>query len=249
MDFTYDPALVALSVALCVLGAFTGLVVTSGLKYLQRHEAILRIMLGALGIGGGIWAMNFVALIALVLPVDPSFGIVNTLTSASVVIIFTGFALGIICWRKRGIPSYCLGALCITAGLAAMYWLSIDALTASYRVGYYWFGLVVSLAIAFQASAAMLWFAFRERAVLDTFLGSLALGLAIAAAHYSAVEAAHIVPLGSALLLPGSTRVDYSLALSVAIAVYAVCGFCIGIFTLVSYIKRARPKAQRGAAR
>jgi hypothetical protein len=42
---------------------------------------------------------------------------------------------------------------------------------------------------------ASLWFAFRQRGVVDTFIGAIVLGLAIAAMHYSGMEASRFLPV------------------------------------------------------
>ncbi len=69
MPFTYDPALVALSIAIAILGSFTGLVMTAGIRRIRGPEVALRVALGGIGVGGGVWSMHFIAMLAVVLPI------------------------------------------------------------------------------------------------------------------------------------------------------------------------------------
>ena len=51
MEFTYNPGFVALSIGVAILGSFTGLVMTCGLRQGEVSAAKLRMVLGALGVG------------------------------------------------------------------------------------------------------------------------------------------------------------------------------------------------------
>ncbi len=81
VDFTYNTGLVALSIAVAMLGSFTGLVMTTGIRNAGSAEVKLRIVLGALGIGGGIWSMHFISMLAVILPIQLSYDIAETATS------------------------------------------------------------------------------------------------------------------------------------------------------------------------
>lgn len=245
MNLIYDPALVALSIAMAMLGAFTGLVVTAKLRNLDGYEAVLSILLGALTIGGGTWAAHVIALCAIDYPVQPHFDLVMSAISGAVIILFTAAALSIVSMRLLGILSLPAGAVCFVAGLAIMVLLEATALTENNQLDYSVFSLVTALAIAAQAAIATLWFVFHERALLGTFVGSAALGLALSAAQFSALASVQVLPAAAAesIAIAGA---NYSLALSVAIAAYALCGLCIGVFTLVSLIKQGGPRGAAG---
>ena len=100
-------------------------------------------------------------------------------------------------------------------------------------IQYSWFGVVISVLIAIQASAVALWFAFRQRGVIDTFLGAIFLGLTIALMHYSGMEATRFLP-GAAmeedLTLLWSEKY---LAFAITVTIYGVCSTCLVVFSFL----------------
>lgn len=239
MEFTYNPGLVALSIVAGILGAFTGLVMMSGIGRVRGAERVLRIVLGGLGIGGGIWSMHFIAMLAVVLPLKLSYSIPETIISAAFAIVFTTLALWIVaCQTLRGM-SLPLSALLLGAGIGAMHYLGMYGIRGC-LLQYSWLSVVISLLIGVNVSAAALWFAFRARGVADTIIGSIALGLAIALMHYTAMEATRFLPSSSAGQLANvfNGRV---LAVAVAITLYSICSICLIAFAVLTFAKRRRP--------
>lgn len=248
MDYTYDPALVALSIATSMLGAFTVLVVTAGISRVHPLEIALRVLLAALSLGSGIWATHFVSLIAMSLPVAPEFDLSFAAFSMIVMMISGGGAFAIVAVRRFGWISFAFASFLLTAASASMQMPGFNALSNNYGLDLSLFSGVMAVVFALQTSVAMLWFSSHERALLGTFLGAIALGLAISATNYSALEAVTLrLPAGAPLNMQAAGP-DYTVALSAAGAVYAICGLCIGIFALVGSIKRAGPGGRQGVA-
>jgi NO-binding membrane sensor protein with MHYT domain len=245
MEFTYDPALVAVSIAIAILGSFTGLVMTSGIQRIHGPEAFLRIILAGIAVGGGIWAMHFVAMLAVILPIPLGYNVAQTATSALIAMIFTAIAFSIMSRKTPGAYTLPAGAVLLGAAIGAMHYLGMYAVRGACRLEFSWLGVAISLIIAVQASAIALWFAFRERGLLDSLLGAVALALAVASMHYSAMEATRFLPAettGEALQNVLSHQV---LALAVSITVYILCGSCIVIFALLTFARRAKLRRQR----
>jgi NO-binding membrane sensor protein with MHYT domain len=94
--------------------------------------------------------------------------------------------------------------------------------------------------IAVQASAIALWFAFRTRGVLDTFIGAFVLGLAIASMHYTGMEATRFLPLESPFDLSGMLS-EPVLAVAIAVTLYSVCSISLVVFAILTF---ARPSAR-----
>jgi NO-binding membrane sensor protein with MHYT domain len=235
VEFIYDEGLVALSIAVAMLGSFTGLVMTTGIRNVSGPEAKLRIILGGVGIGGGIWSMHFISMLAVILPIELSYDVAETATSAVIAVVFTATALAIVSSRRFGAMTLPLSALFLGSGIGGMHYLGMHAIRGGCVLLYSWTGVAISVAIAIQASGVALWFAFRDRGVLDTFLGSIVLGLAIASMHYSGMEATRFLPASS----PGETlRLLLSenyLALAIAVTLYIVCGTCLLVFVVLVF--------------
>lgn len=237
MDFTYDTGLVLLSIAAAILGSFTGLVMTTGIKNVRGPQAALRLVLGGLGVGGGVWSMHFIAMLAVVLPIPLSYDIAATVASAIVAIVFTSAALWIVSQKKLGQVSLPLSALFLGLGIAAMHYMGMGAIRGC-GTQYSAPGVILSVLIAIQASAVALWFAFRERGVLDTLAGSIVLGLAIAAMHYSGMEATRFERSASMAL--NHVLSEPLLAVAIAITLYSVCSICLIVFAVLTFSRKSR---------
>src|SRR5262245_12100260 len=125
MEYTYNPSLIALSIAVAILGSFTGLVMTAGIRRTSGALRSLRIFLGALGIGGGIWSMHFIAMLAVILPIELSYNVPQTVVSALIAIGFTSVALTIVVSNRFGNATLPLSALFLGAGIGAMHYLGM----------------------------------------------------------------------------------------------------------------------------
>jgi NO-binding membrane sensor protein with MHYT domain len=62
---TYDYLLVAASVLVSLMASFTGLTLTKGISALPEGRRKMQIVMAALALGGGIWSMHFVAILAM----------------------------------------------------------------------------------------------------------------------------------------------------------------------------------------
>jgi NO-binding membrane sensor protein with MHYT domain len=246
VDFTYNTGLVMLSIAVAMLGSFTGLVMTTGIRDAGSSEVKLRIVLGALGIGGGIWSMHFISMLAVMLPIHLSYDVAETAASAVIAIIFTAMALAIVSSRKFGSATLPVSALFLGCGIGGMHYLGMHAIRGGCTLLYSWVGVGISVAIAIHASSVALWFAFRQRGVLDTFLGAMVLGLAIASMHYSGMEATSFLPTSSPMEELKMVLLENYLALAIAVTQYAVCGTCLIVFAILVFRPSAshRPSAK-----
>jgi NO-binding membrane sensor protein with MHYT domain len=242
VEFTYDKGLVALSIAVAMLGSFTGLVMTTGIQNARGAEVKIRILLGGLGIGGGIWSMHFIAMLAVILPIPLRYDVMETAISAIIAINFTAAALAIVSSRKFGRATLPLSALFLGSGIGGRHYLGMHAIRGGCVLLYSWLGVALSIAIAIQASGVALWFAFRQRGVLDTFLGSAVLGLAIASMHYTGMEATRFVPTSGVAGVLQMVLSENYLALAIAVTQYLVCGTCLIVFAALVF----RPRARQG---
>ena len=238
MEFSYDSGLVAASIAIAILGSFTGLVVTTGIRHVQGPEVILRALLGGLGVGGGTWSMHFIGMLAVNLPIPLSYDLAETASSAALAVIFTALAFAIFARNLFGRYTLPVSALFLGTGIAVMHYLGIDAIRGNCLTTYSWLGVFISVAIAVQASSVALWFAFRERGVVDTLLGAVALGLAIASMHYSGMEATRFLPVENATEMFHGALSKAHLAIAISFTIYSVCGLCIFVFAFRTFARR-----------
>ena len=74
LDSSYNDGLVWLSIAIAALSSYAALSVADRIKATESGT-IKKIWLiaGALSMGGGVWAMHFIAMLALKLPIEEPF--------------------------------------------------------------------------------------------------------------------------------------------------------------------------------
>jgi diguanylate cyclase len=92
MFIIYDPTLVLLSIFVAIIGSLTGLALTFGYDAPSMVFAPKSLIRGAVIIGGSIWSMHFVAMLAVKFPVAISYNSLETLLSLCVAIFFTASA-------------------------------------------------------------------------------------------------------------------------------------------------------------
>src|SRR3546814_6629116 len=78
---TYDPYLVALSILVACFASYTGLDLGGCVALTQGPMQGIWLTVAALTMGGGIWSMHFVAMLAFVLPMPMSYDIGLTVLS------------------------------------------------------------------------------------------------------------------------------------------------------------------------
>src|SRR6476659_8033041 len=100
---THNPYLVALSILVAAFASYTAL--DLGGHVAAARGLARRVWLGAAAItmGGGIWSMHFVAMLAFIMPTPMSYDIGLTTLSLMVAIFVTGVGFYVIS-RKRASP-------------------------------------------------------------------------------------------------------------------------------------------------
>lgn len=221
---TYDPVLVVASVLVAIMGAFTGLRLTSGLRRLEPAARRPRIAQAAIALGGGIWSMHFVGMLAVGIPVVITYSALPTLISVLVAILVVGVGLIALHFGARTQVRILLAGTLTGLGIVSMHYIGMSAITGNCIVGYDPLGPVLSTGIAIGASILALELAYRRRTLLMTALGAVALGLAISAMHYVAMLYTGFQAVADPQPAPTPSLSVGMLALVVSLACFVICG-------------------------
>jgi NO-binding membrane sensor protein with MHYT domain len=185
---------------------------------------------GAVIIGGSIWSMHFIAMLAVKFPMAVNYNSTETLLSLCVAVFFTGIGLSIASTRRFGRLRIPAAGVLMGSGIGGMHYLGMNAIRGC-GLSYDFDGVVLSLAVAIGASAIALWFAFRERGAFETLLGGVFLGLAITGMHYTGMYATSYYPISISFDVGAPLLSQTVLALSVAAATLAICGIYLFLFS------------------
>lgn len=232
MPVTYDPAIIALSVVIAIQGGYVSLMLARRLASLGlgpdgwatagRRKALLAA--SALALGIGIWAMHFIGMLAVKLPVAMNYDLLWTLVSALVCILVVGLGVFVASFGRLT-PKRLAGAgLLMGAGIAMMHYVGMSALRANCIVSYSPALVAASFAVAVAASGLALWLAFSPTHKPHLMAGAACMGLAISGMHYTGMAAATFLPAEDLVAISAPVLSLDLLAIVVAVTAFVICG-------------------------
>ena len=202
LDASFDPGIVLLSVALAWLTAYASFNVAERIH--ASEEGLARrlwLIVGALTMGTGLWAMHFVGMLALRLPVMIRYDFIPTLLSSIPVVATSALLMYCASWPKVGDWTlFACGAL-MAAGIGAMHYVGMLAMRGVdhdlvMQVDPKLFILSVIVAVVFFNGALYLnVLAWRRnpntRAYWPKIGAALIMALAVAGTQYAATHASY----------------------------------------------------------
>jgi diguanylate cyclase (GGDEF)-like protein/PAS domain S-box-containing protein len=191
MSGYYDPVLVILSVAVAILASFTALNLAGRLLAADRPARLWWLVAAAVALGGGIWSMHFVGMLALVMPMPATYGVQLTLLSLLLPIVVVGAGLFILSRFGNGLVPLLTAGVLAGLGVVVMHYggmagMRMPGVSISYDV---WL-VAASVIIAIVAATAAFWLAFRTEKVWERLAAAVVMGFAIAGMHYTGMAAA-----------------------------------------------------------
>lgn len=220
--YSYDLWLVALSFLIALMASFTGLTLSRGLERVSSGTRQLRIVLASLAIGGGIWSMHFVAMLAMRFGIPVYFEVSETLASALIAILLAGLALLIVHFTKASKAMLALSGGILGLGITVMHYVGMTAIqgcTPVFSLG----GIVLSGVLSIMFGIVAMALAFGKRREVGTLWASLVFGAAVTVVHFTAMSqtdflAWTVAPTSS------SQMGDSQIAILVMLAVFVISG-------------------------
>ncbi|TRW93119.1 MHYT domain-containing protein [Candidatus Methylobacter oryzae] len=220
---SYNVPMVIVSVLIAIFSSFCSLEMVDRLA--RGEQRYLWLSIGALILGGGVWAMHFIGMLAFHLDCEVSYDPWITGLSVLPGIFAAAVALNTVNTAHVDLNRLVLGGIVMATGIALMHYAGMAAIRLDGMLRYKPELFVASLAVAVYLSiAALLIKAFLYVLVgtanrsVSSLLGGCALGGAISSMHYIAMEAAYFIhdPAGDNPVVATSPNV-----LAVAIAFVA----------------------------
>ncbi|KFN46461.1 MHYT domain-containing protein [Arenimonas metalli] len=194
MQGTYDPILVALSILIAALAGYVA-IEFAGRLFSRRDQWMKWLAGGSLAMGSGIWAMHFVGMSALMMPITITYDLGITVFSWVAAVLVSALALFIVSRGELNKLNLGLGALAMGAGVCVMHYSGMAAMKMDPGLGYdpFWFTVSVIIAVVASGAALVLVSALRSiRSWADVARrigASLAMGVAVAGMHYAGMAA------------------------------------------------------------
>src|SRR5436190_972946 len=226
----HDPVLVALSILIAALASYTALDLATRMRAASGRASRAWLAAAAIAMGGGIWSMHFVGMLAFSLPgIEVSYDPFRTFLSLLIPIVVAAAAFAVVGRRPRALFA---SGFAMGLAISAMHYTGMGAMRMAASIEYDPRWVVISIVIAVSASVVALSLAFRNTSAVQRLFAGLVMGLAISGMHYAAMEGASFVPAVSiaehaehfgvgqaplAFLLSGTTIIILSIGLAAAV--------------------------------
>ena len=241
---TYNYWMVALSIFIAVLASFMGLQVA-----LQATDSIspkrkkMMLLIGSIALGGGIWSMHFIGMLAFNLCTRIDYGWVLTLLSLLPGVAASWVALNYINSHQKGIRPLFIGGLLVGSGIGTMHYTGMAAMEMAPLLRYdlKMFGL--SLVVAVSLAIVALWircglinlWGNKHTKWQANLIASVVMGCAISGMHYIGMAAARFVKPPGFEISDQPPETSFYLALGVSTSTILIILLVLGINLLYRY--------------
>jgi diguanylate cyclase (GGDEF)-like protein/PAS domain S-box-containing protein len=192
---SYDLWLVSLSVGLAMASSYAALEL-AGRVTAASHGRVQAIWLsaGAMAMGLGIWAMHYIGMLALSMPMPVFYYIPTVMLSLVAAVAASAVALFVVSRPTMGSWQEFTGSIVMGSGIAAMHYIGMSAMRCSAVIIYDRRIVALSIVLAVAISLVALRFTFglrnEQRTSYRKILSALIMGSAIPLMHYTGMWAA-----------------------------------------------------------
>ncbi len=248
----YSIPLVTLSIVISIIASFTAFGISErAFSASNKTIETLWNLFGAVAMGLGIWAMHFVGMLALSLPVQITYDAKFTLLSVLPAIGACGAVFWLLnhdhqsCSRNRLL----FGGLLLGAGIGLMHYMGMAAmrLNANMMHGTILFYLSLIIAVILATIALKTHHAAAEKATYQFFnkkqlFSAFVMGFATAGMHYTAMASANFTPIQTDKIISGMPT--STLSIIVSIVTFTILLAAILIPLLLRYKQTAHELAR-----
>lgn len=197
LDVTWNPVLIVISFLVAFIASFVALDSAGKISDASRLAALFWRIAGGMTLGIGIWAMHFIGMLSMQMPVSMHYEVWLTLASLGIAILAATTALNIAVRRSSLSRSRLfIATLILSSGVVAMHYLGMAAMMFDDSIRWNKTAVSLSVVIAVLASGAALWLAFHLRhkhkgVLINRIAAAILMSVAICAMHYTGMYAAH----------------------------------------------------------
>src|SRR5688572_1053545 len=239
----HDPGLVVLAIAVAIMASFVALDLAGRIRETRGGTQVGWGLAGAVALGGGIWSMHFIAMLAFQLGTGVTYGLGTTVLSLVIAIVVSGLGLFLV-YRQRGSwPAILGGGILAGIGIAAMHYTGMAAMRMAARLSYEPFFVGLSVVIAIAAATAALWLTLRPQRLWQQLGSAIVMGAAISGMHFTGMAAARFEAIAAAQpIATNGLSNDY-----LAAAVGATTALLLALALIAAVMDRRLAQAQREA--
>lgn len=198
----YDPWLVTLSISIAIFASFMGFqVAEQAIKTQSNRRKQISISVGSIALGGGVWSMHFIGMLALDLCSIVSYDFGITAASVLPAIAASWVALNLLIKKDIHAKELAIAGTLVGAGIGTMHYSGMAAMEMAPLLRYDLAMFSVSILVAVILAIISLWISFgldrffkrKKYCYLKTIISSCVMGAAISGMHYTGMAAARFV--------------------------------------------------------
>jgi NO-binding membrane sensor protein with MHYT domain len=191
----HDPYLVALSVAIAILGGYTGFSLAARVR--NAPGAGRRVLLAgaAAFLAVGIWTMHFVGMLAAPIPTDAVYLVLPTMISFLICALVVGISLFFVSIGEPTLTRVASSAVLLGLGIVSMHYVGIHGLAGDFAIQHDTAMVLLSVVVAIGAAYGGLRAFLARQDGVRLIASSVAFGVAVSGMHYTAMDGMHFVPL------------------------------------------------------
>lgn len=234
MQGSYDFRAVALSFLIAWFAAYVAIQLIGRVRGASARHAVAWVWLGGIAFGLGLWSMHFMGMLALRMTMPMLYDVRMTALSVLPAVLSSVLALYVSGTLRRGFAQLLLAALFMGAGICAMHYLGMSAITFSPAATFAPFWVVASMVVAIAVSLVALhlltrfsWAESEPR--FSVQIGASALiALGVCGIHYTGMAALRVGPDAYCVTGAGAVPGDQLSLVIVSIALLYLAAITIG---------------------
>ncbi|MEQ2526891.1 EAL domain-containing protein [Bacillaceae bacterium CLA-AA-H227] len=190
---SYNYSIVILSIAIAILASYSALSISAKVAHTRGKNRLFWLLAGSLTMGGGIWSMHFVGMLAFHMPMTIKYDGVLTALSMLASFLSSFIAFYITKEPKNNRLKMAIGGFIMGSGIVTMHYMGMEAMIMPLEMTYDRSLWILSAIIALVASysALFLFLRFRNQSSASwlKWLSAITMGFAIGGMHYTGMKA------------------------------------------------------------
>lgn len=231
IEATYDYRLVALSVVIAIMAAYTALDLAGRVTASRGYLRAAWLIGGAVSMGSGIWAMHFTGMLAFRLPIHVYYHLPTVVFSLLDAVLASLVALLVVGRQGHSVVHMSGGSLLMGVGIASMHYSGMAAMRLQAMHKYHHGLWVLSIVLAIVISLVGLWlisyFRDEERGWKVRLPIAIVIGLAIPVMHYTGMAAVTFTPTSTAPDLTNAIDISALASAGMVLITLVILGFAL----------------------
>ncbi|MBV8922351.1 MHYT domain-containing protein [Bradyrhizobium sp.] len=241
----HDPYLVALSVAIAILGGYTGFSLAARIRSGSAVSRRVLLAGAATFLAVGIWTMHFVGVLAAPMPSDALYLVLPTIVSFLICALVVGISLFFVSIGEPSLLRVISSAVLLGLGIVSMHYVGIHGLAGNFEIRHDGTMVLLSIVVAIVAAYGGLRAFLARQDGVRLLASSVAFGVAVSGMHYTAMYGMHFAPVSDTVHQHATGFAASQQTLSIVVSL--LC-FVIAAGFLLSLVPDTRRQPQVAAA-